>query len=139
MPVRAIFIPVISVARVFLKYQIAPRFICTDDEYIRFYISLLLLPSFLPSIPVPSLKQIFQKILFERTGKTSNISRPLSLLPKYKSWRRYYCREIRFGRIERARILKFVERRIKSSKPEGREGNESNCAVIILFSLPWKR
>lgn len=130
MPVRAIFIPVISVARVFLKYQIAPRFICTDDEYIRFYISLLLLPS------VPSLKQIFQKILFERTGKTSNISRP----PKYKSWRRYYCREIRFGRIERARILKFVERRIKSSKPEGREeGNESNCAVIILFSLPWKR
>lgn len=136
MPVRAIFIPVISVARVFLKYQIAPRFICTDDEYIRFYISLLL-PFFLPS--VPSLKQIFQKILFERTGKTSNISRPLSLLPKYKSWRRYYCREIRFGRIERARILKFVERRIKSSKPEGREGNESNCAVIILFSLPWKR
>lgn len=133
MPVRAIFIPVISVARVFLKYQIAPRFICTDDEYIRFYISLLL-PFFLPS--VPSLKQIFQKILFERTGKTSNISRP----PKYKSWRRYYCREIRFGRIERARILKFVERRIKSSKPEGREeGNESNCAVIILFSLPWKR
>lgn len=129
MPVRAIFIPVISVARVFLKYQIAPRFICTDDEYIRFYISLLLLPS------VPSLKQIFQKILFERTGKTSNISRP----HKYKSWRRYYCREIRFGRIERARILKFVERRIKSSKPEGREGNESNCAVIILFSLPWKR
>lgn len=136
MPVRAIFIPVISVARVFLKYQIAPRFICTDDEYIRFYISLLL-PFFLPS--VPSLKQIFQKILFERTGKTSNISRPLSLPPKYKSWRRYYCREIRFGRIERARILKFVERRIKSSKPEGREGNESNCAVIILFSLPWKR
>lgn len=131
MPVRAIFIPVISVARVFLKYQIAPRFICTDDEYIRFYISLLL-PFFLPS--VPSLKQIFQKILFER--KTSNISRP----SKYKSWRRYYCREIRFGRIERARILKFVERRIKSSKPEGREeGNESNCAVIILFSLPWKR
>lgn len=70
MPVRAIFIPVISVARVFLKYQIAPRFICTDDEYIRFYISLLLLPSFRPR---PISQTDFSKDTFRTNGKKRRI------------------------------------------------------------------